>query len=149
MSFILDALQKAESLRGRQPVTAPLDQALGDIAEPPAVRSSWRIGALLAGVVATVLLTLYVLNPPDSKARLPVPVADTTTRTSFSTMASDTPLIDVATPATREVRSLNREAAHTPTRQVAPGSVSISPEPLADTSAPVTPGTVSVSQEPL
>lgn len=146
MSFILDALRRAETQRGVQPAPAVKpDSALHDIADKPSAMPSLRWISLF--VVAAVAIALLAMNLPDRRDSAGTMTPDTRQATStqtpsFPTIAPDTPLAQVAMPATREVRPLLREAQ--PSRNV--------PPPVAPTESappPATPGTVTYSQERL
>lgn len=139
MSFILDALRRAETQRGNQPPAIAADGSLGNIAEKsssmPAPR---RIAVLLLAAVAIAVLAINFLNPQDTNT----PVnAESDYRTTpaqterLSTIAPDTPLREVAESGRRVVRPLGAEVRE--------------PTPARSNSTVITPGTVSVSQAPL
>ncbi len=144
MSFILDALRRAESQRGHQPQPVTADNALDGIAEPeatPLVSPRTALG-LLGGVALIALATVVLLRDPQPA----VPLTDTRSVAVpppvYSGVGADTPLAEVAVPAQREVRPLDevarrasRRTGNTPATNsaapaVAPGNVTYSTEPL-------------------
>lgn len=148
MSFILDALRRAESQRGTQPPRVTTDNALGVIADKPSSFPSLQWIAL--AVIATSALIFAAMNflrpndvPPQRASAEQTAPAQSTTPV-FPTINANTPLADVAEPGTRQVRPLVREArpavetvppvvaAEKPVRRVTPGSVSYSKERLTD-----------------
>lgn len=146
MSFILDALRRAETQRGHQPPVSTANSTLGEIAEKPSsIPSLQWIGLIAIAGIAVVAAIQFLDGNARPKAgstagqgvtanQRPAPV--------FPTINADTPLADVMTPATREVRPLVAEA-RPPARTVR------APATVVESNTAVTPGTVSYSQERL
>ncbi|MBT8130694.1 MAG: general secretion pathway protein GspB [Gammaproteobacteria bacterium] len=155
MSFILDALQRAESLRGSRSAALPADSTLGEIAQPANSRRPAGLALLLACGAFVALFVLSFFFWPGNDSREITPVAGTAVRAvpSFSVVTPETRLADVARSNDREIRSLNREVARaSPAPQTtASGSVTISSENLSadEPAGTIKPGTVTVSNAPL
>lgn len=132
MSFILDALRRAETRRGHVPRTTPSDSLLGEVAEKPSSLPAPRwIAVILVGLVAIAALAMNLLNSRDAAPLVNNATADNTTirqaqSSPFPAIAPDTPLAEVVTPATREIRPLGKEA-----RSVAVTTGGASPAPTS------------------
>lgn len=156
MSFILDALRRAETQRGNQPRTMASDSALGEIAEKPSSMPSRPLIAISLGAAVIVAVLAMTLTGRHDRSLAPSEqtVAARSPAPTFPTVSADTPLSDVITPATREVRPLVREARPPVPAHLSPGSSqqprSIEePGSVAAPAGRITPGTVTYSQEPL
>ncbi len=94
MSFILDALRRAETQRGRQAPTVAPDSALHDIADKSSAIPSLRwIALLVVGAVAVAILAMNLLGNPDRAETInaDIRLATPAQTASFPTIAPDTP----------------------------------------------------------
>ena len=100
MSFILDALKKAESRRGQPPPSTPVETPFGDIA--PAQEPSRRIPitalALVSGIVVIATLAWWL----GRQSSPPAAMADTASQAVMVQLPVDE--------GSREIRPLDREA---------------------------------------
>lgn len=136
MSFILDALRKAESARGA-PDTAPSgDSALAHIAPVQAVS---RRKPLLTAFAVSAVFAIGVAGWWFGRQSLP-PVA---TRAAVEPVAA--PALPTDT-TRRELRPLDREVRRAQTQTRASAAA---PAVAANAGTVITPGTVEVSSQPL
>ncbi|MDH3588318.1 MAG: general secretion pathway protein GspB [Gammaproteobacteria bacterium] len=139
MSFILDALRRAEVLRGNQPRQITHETVLDEIAEPAASTPPLRLITVL--LISSIVIAMFVIRLMGNNAipELDKPIAGVKRMSQVPPLpgvASDTPLAEVVTPGNREIRPLKNEAV--PVQSIQP-----------DTPAGVPSGKVSVSREPL
>lgn len=122
MSFILDALKKAESRRGQPQQTVPVETPLGDIA--PAQDSQRRLPltviALASGMLVIASLAWWLGRQSSPPPALPDPASEA--------VAMQLPVDR----GSREIRPLDREAQRSTTRAVrsaapAPGEPAAAP----------------------
>lgn len=109
MSFILEALRKAESSRENQTATLPTEVSLGNIAQPPAAAKPPILKTgLIAG--ALTIAAVIVFLSAGRQSTLPVVAAPAIQpRPAIATNAS-VPRPDPGTAGDREIRSLHQEA---------------------------------------
>ncbi|MBT8130684.1 MAG: general secretion pathway protein GspB [Gammaproteobacteria bacterium] len=155
MSFILDALKRAESLRARQHEALPADAGLGAIAQPATrQKSRWLAVGFISSTAIAVLLALLLGNQSRQQSAVSdLAPSNGTSEVSFPVVTPDQPLAELVDAGKREVRPLAREvAAPEPAPKTrTPGTVVISDQPLdaTETVPSGRSGTVVVSQEPL
>ena len=139
MSFILDALRRAEVLRGNDPRQTTHETVLDEIAEPAASTPPLRLITVL--FISSIVIALFAIrlignNTVPSPDKPTAGVERMAQVPPMSGIASDTPLAEVVAPGNREIRPLKNEAVPVQSIQ-------------ADAPAKVPSGKVSVSQEPL
>ncbi|NNF60869.1 MAG: general secretion pathway protein GspB [Gammaproteobacteria bacterium] len=137
MSFILDALRRAETQRGYQPPQPATEATLDGIAAPVVARPSARtIAGALISVALLAAVLLYLMQAEDAPSSQLQPVASASLPTTpLQGVGADTPLAEVAATPRRVLRPLRSEAGAAP--------------PAATAAPRNTPGSVVVAQQPL
>lgn len=141
MSYILDALKKADAEREREGVPT-LHTRHGDVPEhgapgsPPAARLPWLLGGLFGGALL-VLAGWWALAPTEPAALAPTPAptplaAQTTTATTGTTPAPPTP-------TSQQVQPMARPEPAAPAAQPMPPTVpQVNPTPAPAVPQPPT-----------
>lgn len=142
MSFILDALRRAENQRGYQLPQPSAEATLEGIAAPVSARPSGRkIATVAISLAALAAALLYLTRANDGASEQTRPVtAEDVPAAPLPGIHADTPLAEVVATQPRVVRSLEAEV-HGTSRQYA--------DPAGATARPVVPGTVVVAADPL